>query len=505
MKTSTAFCSNLRASLLALSLAIPGLAFAQTPTWTVRESNATSDFYGVATNGSTTIAVGQYGTRRISTDRGATWAAPSSGGGGGTLMAITWTTGSRFVAVGGSQCAYTDDNGSTWANASTGTGSNYDSMNGVCHYRGTIVAVGDNGSIKTSSDGGLNWTLRTSHTTQHLQGVTAGELYYVAVGDNGAVCRSTDGISWEAFTVEPWGGPYASTNDFLAVTWAGSQFVAVGGDASVQAQWTSPDGSAWTYGRGLEARYAVAWTGTHVIVGGNKFGWWHPAAPPTTWQQAGRPTYNQIRGLVTIPGVAIIAVSMSGGIATTSPDLLTLALSASPAAGGSVSGGGSYPSGSPVTAVATANYGYAFTNWTENSTVVSGSANYPFTLAANRTLVANFTSATPTRIIGLSGPLAFGNVAVGSTSQQTLKISNTGNSPLVVTGLVYPDGFSGTWNGAIPSGSSQNVTVTFAPVTARAYSGNVTVNSNATNDSPATRTIAATGTGIVAGLFVLRS
>ena len=67
-----------------------------------------------------------------------------------------------------------------------------------------------------------------------------------------------------------------------------------------------------------------------------------------------------------------------------------LILSSSPAAGGMTAGEGAYNAGTSVTAKATANTGYNFTNWTENGVVVSTSANYTFALNGNRTLVANF-------------------------------------------------------------------------------------------------------------------
>ena len=69
--------------------------------------------------------------------------------------------------------------------------------------------------------------------------------------------------------------------------------------------------------------------------------------------------------------------------------------SASPGAGGATSGGGSYPVGSNVTVVATANLGYAFVNWTQGGSVVTNAASYSFVVgAANRALVANFTPVT---------------------------------------------------------------------------------------------------------------
>ena len=82
------------------------------------------------------------------------------------------------------------------------------------------------------------------------------------------------------------------------------------------------------------------------------------------------------------------------------PSISTITLSASPAAGGTVSGGGTFASGSSRTVTATANSGYTFANWTENGSLVSSSASYAFTLNSNRSLVANFTS-----ILGVSNPI----------------------------------------------------------------------------------------------------
>jgi hypothetical protein len=77
-------------------------------------------------------------------------------------------------------------------------------------------------------------------------------------------------------------------------------------------------------------------------------------------------------------------------VANFSLNQYTISASASPAAGGSVSGAGTYDCGSTVELTATANNCYQFINWTEGSTVVSTSQTYSFTASANRTLVANF-------------------------------------------------------------------------------------------------------------------
>jgi Abnormal spindle-like microcephaly-assoc'd, ASPM-SPD-2-Hydin/NHL repeat len=102
-------------------------------------------------------------------------------------------------------------------------------------------------------------------------------------------------------------------------------------------------------------------------------------------------------------------------------------------------------------------------------------------------------SRLPTRIIGLLGDLSCGNVLVGQTATRTLTITNSGDAPLNVSGINYPAGFSGAWSGSIPPGAFTNVTVTFAPNAASAYSGLVTVTSDAT---AGINVISASGTGI---------
>ncbi len=101
--------------------------------------------------------------------------------------------------------------------------------------------------------------------------------------------------------------------------------------------------------------------------------------------------------------------------------------------------------------------------------------------------------AAATRYISLSGNLDLGNVAVGSSVQTTLTIYNGGNSPLSITSISLPSGFSGNWLGTIPSAGSQNVTLTFTPTAATSYGGTVTVNSN---DTAGISTMSASSAGV---------
>jgi hypothetical protein len=94
----------------------------------------------------------------------------------------------------------------------------------------------------------------------------------------------------------------------------------------------------------------------------------------------------------------------------------TLSLQVSSAAGGSISGAGTFATGTTVTANATANDGYVFVNWTEGGTEVSTNAAYTFTLNEDRTLVANFAEVVTTNTLSLSvSPVEGGTVSGGAT------------------------------------------------------------------------------------------
>lgn len=91
-----------------------------------------------------------------------------------------------------------------------------------------------------------------------------------------------------------------------------------------------------------------------------------------------------------------------------------------------------------------------------------------------------------TRVVALSGNLAFGDVAAGSTATSVLTIANTGTATLTVTGMRAPSASSGIYkanwvSGSIAPGGSQAVTITFSPVAAISYNGTLTVDADQTS------------------------
>ncbi len=160
-----------------------------------------------------------------------------------------------------------------------------------------------------------------------------------------------------------------------------------------------------------------------------------------------RPDTAPVRNLV---------ANFSGGVN------YTINASAAPAAGGSVTGGGTVAGDSNVTLTATANAGYTFVNWTEAGVPVSASASYSFTATANRTLVANFiagysitTSAFP---------------SIGGTTSGGGSINAGASVTLVATASL---GYTFTnWTDAVGTEVSTSATYTFTPTASCSYVAN---------------------------------
>lgn len=98
------------------------------------------------------------------------------------------------------------------------------------------------------------------------------------------------------------------------------------------------------------------------------------------------------------------------------PTNYTITATANPSNGGSVTGGGTYASGSTCTLRATANSGFAFVNWTKNGTQVSTNSTYSFTVTGNGSYVANFESIPEEYTITVNAePANGGTVSGGGT------------------------------------------------------------------------------------------
>lgn len=146
-------------------------------------------------------------------------------------------------------------------------------------------------------------------------------------------------------------------------------------------------------------------------------------------------------------------------------------LSSNPVEGGVTTGSGAYDAGSAVTVTASPNNGFTFLNWTDNGNVVSTSSSYQFTLAGNRSLVANF-SVIPASQLALnlsSSPAAGGTTTGAGSFTAGSSVTTTATANTNYTFVNWTD------NGVVASTSSS---YTFALNTNKTLVANFTLNTH---------------------------
>jgi hypothetical protein len=198
-------------------------------TWTIRTSGVTNNLKGVMWSGAQFVAVGELITILTSAD-GINWTIRSSGL-PGSLWSVS-TNGNKFVAVGTAGKILSSVDGISWISCSSGTSN---SLYGVSWSGNQFTTVGNYGTILTSPDG-TTWTSRTSGTVNHLRCVTSNGSLLVATGFNDTILTSPDGMIWTPRTS-------GTAYPLYGVTWNGSLLVAAGATSSIL---TSVDGTSWT-------------------------------------------------------------------------------------------------------------------------------------------------------------------------------------------------------------------------------------------------------------------
>lgn len=166
----------------------------------------------------------------------------------------------NFVSVSRSSSVAVSISGTNWTSRSTDA---LQGFNRVTFANGAFVAVGPNGTIRTSLDDGATWRNPASTpTTSELQAVTASPGRWVAVGGTpgvGVIITSTDASTWSSTT--------PVTNLLYGVAYGNNQFVAVGENGGI---YISPDGLSWSWvtNRYPETLYSVAYgNGLFIAVG----------------------------------------------------------------------------------------------------------------------------------------------------------------------------------------------------------------------------------------------
>lgn len=161
------------------------------------------------------------------------------------------------VAVGNNGTVTTSTNGSTWS-AMQVTGFTARDFQSVTFHDGLFVLAGEAGVILTSPDGSA-WTERTSGTVERLYAVRYLDDAFYAVGGASTITRSTNGTDWTAVT-----GP--GDTILREIAFDGTQFVAAGSNPSLR----STNGVDWeTITSGPVFRFCVAFGDGRWVQSGN--------------------------------------------------------------------------------------------------------------------------------------------------------------------------------------------------------------------------------------------
>lgn len=354
--------------------------FSPSATATVTASPATGYQFVGWTEGGTTVSTNSTYSFLVSANRSLvatfqsisyltvnTLANPSSGGtatGSGTYSAGTIVT-VRATEATGYNFANWSEGGSTVSTSESYTFTLNSNRTLVANFSPVSYTVttssSPSGGGTTSGGGAFIYGDAATVTAVPASG------YQFVNWTQGGTAVSTN--SSYSFTVT---GNRTLTANFSQVTYtvALSSSPAAGGTA----------GGAGTYGSGTTA------TVTATPATGYRF---------VSWTQGG--TAVSSNPVYSFPVTANISLVANFAIAD-----YTITTTVSPAGAGTASGGGSFNHGASVTVRATPATGYQFTNWAENGSAVSTSANYTFTVSGSRNLLANF-SQIP-RLLTLTGP-----------------------------------------------------------------------------------------------------
>ena len=252
-------------------------------------------------------------------------------------------------------------------------------------------------TIQITGGGTQSYTINVSANPTNGGSVTGGGTY-----NQGQQCTVTASPN-AGYTFTNWteGGNVVSTNASYSFTVTGNRSLVANFQAQPQNYTISvsanPTNGGTVTGGGT---YQQGQSCTVSATANNGYTF-------TNWTENGNVVSNNRDYTFTVNGNRTL-------VANFSQQNYTINVSADPALGGTVTGGGAFHYGDNCTVMATANNGYTFTNWTENGNVVSTNASYSFTVNGNRTLVAHFTAQSYT-ITATADPTEGGTVAGGGT------------------------------------------------------------------------------------------
>jgi len=181
----------------------------------------------------------------------------------------------------------------------------------ICRIGTTFLAVGNRGTIMTSTDG-VQWTTElvpSEALGSVLLGVGGSEDTFVAVGSSGTILTSTNAVEWSIVIPPP------VTNDLQGITFWKGRFFATGGGGKVL---TSADGRAWALHTTLGNNFlsGIAGTTDRLVVVGQQ-GAIFTTADGNSWTSAQSGTTNWLYRVRAFDG-SWVAVGQNGTILSSS-------------------------------------------------------------------------------------------------------------------------------------------------------------------------------------------
>lgn len=164
---------------------------ADTPVWTLQNSNATADLTRVIYDSSTWYVYGKAGTILKSSD-GAAWTNINAAASGALSNGIISNGSLITVYFGNNGTIRSTVDGVTYASRVSGTTANL--LSGV-YASGKFVIVGVGGIVLTSTDG-VSWTQQTSGTSAQLNRVVYINGKFFVVGSSATIRQSIDAVTW---------------------------------------------------------------------------------------------------------------------------------------------------------------------------------------------------------------------------------------------------------------------------------------------------------------------
>lgn len=288
--------------------------------WTSVATGATAGLRGLAFGAGRLVAVGNNGAIVVSTN-GTNWTPVSSGTTNG-LVGVNFVNG-RFIAVGAASTILTSPDGLVWTPRNVplsvdGTFTANSTLQNTAYGNGRYVIAGQGTRVVLTSTDSENWSHVTTgaYKLTDFQGVASSGSTVVAIGNVGSIASSSDLATWTQRAS-------STSNQLLDVAYAQNKFVAVGASGSVL---TSPDGAAWTLqptSPTISTNFLVgvryfSGPGLWVAVSGGAGVYTAPdSTPPFTWtKRTVTGTTAQLRKVATGGGM-FVAVGQSGAIVST--------------------------------------------------------------------------------------------------------------------------------------------------------------------------------------------